>query len=60
MRKGDVVFALHKTAHRGGPNYSTEVRRMIYFRVNHVEHGRLKMESLQNIWAEFAGMQEVL
>ena len=60
MSTGDVVFALHRTAHRGGPNYSTEVRRMVYFRVSHADHGRLRTQALEDLWAEFEGMKDVL
>mmetsp|Transcript_13820 Transcript_13820/g.18899 ORF Transcript_13820/g.18899 Transcript_13820/m.18899 type:complete len:466 (-) Transcript_13820:52-1449(-) len=60
LSRGDVVFAMHKTAHRGGPNYSHDLRRMVYFRVNHVHHGQLKLRSLDDIWVEFEGMREVL
>ena len=60
MTSGSVVFVLHKTAHLGGPNYSDQVRKMIYFRVSHVQHGEMKAKSLENIWIEFEGMSEVL
>jgi len=60
LSRGDVVFALHKTGHRGGPNYSNDLRRMVYFRVSHVHHGQLKLQSLNDIWVEFQGIRDVL
>lgn len=57
---GDVVFVLHRVAHRGGPNYSPNVRKMIYFRVSHKDHERMKDAALDDLWIEYEGMKEVL
>jgi hypothetical protein len=59
---GDVVICHHKLAHRGGPNYSHEIRRMCYFRINHKDHERFKQDGrlLENIWLEFDGMKDVI
>jgi hypothetical protein len=59
VNAGDVIFALHKLAHFGGPNYSPDVRKMIYYRVSHCNHTALKAQSFDNIWVEFEGMQEL-
>lgn len=57
---GDVVLLHQKLAHRGGPNYGCEVRRMVYFRVQHNRHESLKLAATENIWLEFEGMADVL
>ena len=60
LSRGDVVVVLHRIAHRGGPNYSDSIRRMVYFRVSHKRHVELKTAALDNLWVELEGMQEVL
>lgn len=35
-RRGDIVIAHHKLAHKGGDNCSPHIRYQIYFRLNHV------------------------
>lgn len=59
VNAGDVVFALHKVAHLGGRNYSTQIRKMLYFRVSHRNHSALRAQSFDNVWVEFEGMQEL-
>jgi hypothetical protein len=60
VNAGDVVFALHKVGHLGGPNYSPNIRKMIYFRVSHRNHAELRAQSFDNVWVEFEGMQELV
>ena len=60
VKTGDVVILHQKLAHRGGPNYNCDIRRMVYFRISHKKHDELKSGSLDNIWLEFEGMKEVL
>ncbi|KAJ1416352.1 hypothetical protein B484DRAFT_401208 [Ochromonadaceae sp. CCMP2298] len=60
MSAGDVVFAMHKVAHLGGPNYSPELRRMVYFRVSHQHLAQVKRRAMEDLWVEYEGMQEVL
>lgn len=57
---GDVVIALHKVAHLGGPNYSNEVRKMLYFRVSHERHHELRFAALDDLWIEYEGMQDIV
>ncbi|RYH31880.1 hypothetical protein EON65_01690 [archaeon] len=54
--RGDVVIAFHKVAHRGGPNYSGAVRKMLYFRISHQQHADLRQASLEDPLIEFAGL----
>ena len=60
LHKGDVVFALHKVAHLGGPNYSPDIRKMVYFRVSHRDLHTIRDAALEDLWLEYEGMKEVL
>lgn len=60
VNAGDVVIALHKVAHFGGPNYSPYIRKMCYFRVSHRQHDTLRYDSFDNIWIEYEGMHDIL
>lgn len=60
LQRGDVVFALHKVAHLGTPNYSDNIRKMVYFRVSHKNLDKLRHPALEDIWVEYEGMSEVL
>lgn len=57
--RGDVVMVLHKVGHRGGPNYSRDVRKMVYFRVSHRNHSQHRMR-FDDMWLDYEGMREVL
>eukprot|EP00045_Choanoeca_perplexa_P003389 m.30900 g.30900 ORF g.30900 m.30900 type:complete len:583 (-) comp12014_c0_seq1:95-1843(-) len=58
-RRGDIVMAHHKLAHRGGANYSPNIRYQIYFRLHHTEHDALKLASLSDIFIEFEGLRNL-
>lgn len=60
LAKGDVVFALHKLAHLGTPNYSDNIRKMVYFRVSHRNLQKIRGPALKDLWIEYEGMGEVL
>jgi len=60
LQPGDVVLLHQKLAHRGGPNYSHEVRRMVYFRISHRDHENRKGQGIEDLWIEFEGMADVL
>eukprot|EP00128_Syssomonas_multiformis_P012048 Colp12_sorted_trinity150504_noHs@21600 len=57
LNAGDVVFALHKVAHLGTPNYSPNIRKMVYFRVSHRNLNKLRVPALDDIWIEYEGME---
>lgn len=57
---GDVVLLHQKLAHRGGPHFGHEIRKMVYFRVRHRRHDELKVAATENLWLEFEGMHDVL
>jgi ectoine hydroxylase-related dioxygenase (phytanoyl-CoA dioxygenase family) len=60
LHRGDVVFSMHKVAHLGGPNYSSDIRKMVYFRVSHRNLHTIRDDALDNLWLEYEGMKEVL
>lgn len=60
LNQGDVVILHQKVAHRGGPNLSPDIRRMVYFRIQHRRHSDLRGECLNNLWVELEGMRSVL
>mmetsp|Transcript_19265 Transcript_19265/g.64573 ORF Transcript_19265/g.64573 Transcript_19265/m.64573 type:complete len:270 (+) Transcript_19265:58-867(+) len=55
MHAGDVVVAHQKAPHCGTPNLSGESRCMVYFRVRHADHARLKSEWLHDPLLPFEG-----
>jgi hypothetical protein len=57
--RGDVIIALHKVAHLGCPNYGTDVRKMLYYRVSHQKHQELRFEALDDLWIEYEGMYDL-
>ena len=59
MRAGDVVLCHQKLAHRGGPNYSADIRLMVYFRISHRNHTELKRSALDNLWIEYEGIDNI-
>lgn len=55
---GDAVLCHYQLAHTGGPNVSPHVRYAVYFRLEHVDHGRQRWECLTDIWREWPGVKE--
>ena len=55
-RAGDVVLCHYQLAHAAGANTSPHVRYAVYFRLEHVDHGRQRWEALTDIWREWPGM----
>ncbi len=56
---GDVVLCHYQLAHAAGPNTSPHIRYAVYFRIEHVDHGRQKWECLTEVWREWPGMAGV-
>jgi len=54
-KPGDIVMAHQKLAHRGGPNFSSQIRYQVYFRLSHIQHNELKQRALDNVFTEFEG-----
>ena len=55
-RAGDVVLCHYQLAHAAGANASPHVRYAVYFRLEHVDHGRQRWETLTDIWREWPGV----
>lgn len=55
-RTGDVVLCHYQLAHATGPNASPHIRYAVYFRLEHVDHGRQKWECLTDVWREWPGI----
>ena len=63
LEPGDVIVAHPDLAHRGAPNYSPDIRYMVYFRLRHVAlgeehagHDALARRLVTNMWADLEGM----
>ncbi|TYZ65337.1 hypothetical protein PybrP1_012661 [[Pythium] brassicae (nom. inval.)] len=55
--RGDIVLAHPTLAHRGGLNFSPDIRYQVYFRLKHVDHAALAPADL---WADLDGLQELV
>lgn len=55
-RTGDVVLCHYQLAHATGPNASPHIRYAVYFRLEHVDHGRQKWACLTDVWREWPGI----
>ncbi len=55
-----IVCFLYNTKCDAAPNYSLDVRKMVYFRVSHKDHLSFRIQSLDDIWLGFEGMVDVL
>jgi ectoine hydroxylase-related dioxygenase (phytanoyl-CoA dioxygenase family) len=56
-KAGDAVIMHHLLPHRVGANDTGHMRSMLYFRVKHVEHERLKLDAPIDPWLEFPGVR---
>jgi phytanoyl-CoA dioxygenase PhyH len=57
-RAGDAVLCHYQLGHTAGPNTSPHIRYAVYFRLEHVQHGRQRWECLTDIWREWPGVRE--
>eukprot|EP01038_Epipyxis_sp_PR26KG_P007019 gene7019-9589_t len=60
LKKGDVIIVHSRVGHRGGPNLSESIRKMVYFRVSHHQHNDMKLQGLDDMWIESVGMRDIL
>ena len=58
---GDLVFAHHKLAHKGGMNTGHDIRYQVYFRVAHIAHleQATSGRTLDDLWVQFEGLSQV-
>lgn len=61
--RGDIVLAHPTLAHRGGLNFSPDIRYQVYFRLKHVDHSAFETaadnDGNESLWAAFDGLQEL-
>lgn len=58
--RGDIVLAHPNLAHRGGLNFSPDVRYQIYFRLKHVEYTALQPQAHENLWIDLEGLHDLV
>lgn len=58
--RGDIVLAHPNLAHRGGLNFSPDVRYQIYFRLKHVHYAALQPQAHENLWIDLEGLQDLV
>lgn len=57
--RGDIVLAHPNLAHRGGLNFSPDIRYQIYFRLKHVDHATLQELAHADLWADLEGLRDL-
>lgn len=55
-KAGDIIMAHYQLAHGVTPNASPHTRYAIYFRLHHVDHEEIGMDSMTDIWREWEGI----
>jgi len=55
---GDIVLCHYQLGHTAAINVSPNIRYAIYFRLDHIDHERMKRDALTNIWLEWEGMRD--
>jgi len=54
-KAGDIIMAHYQVAHGVTPNTSPYPRYAIYFRLQHVDHDDIALDSMTDIWREWEG-----
>lgn len=60
LKAGDIVLMHPDTAHTGGPNYSSTIRSMIYFRVKSLNHAANDKMYRDNMWVDLPHVKEAI
>ncbi|RLN69897.1 hypothetical protein BBP00_00000020 [Phytophthora kernoviae] len=55
--RGDLVLAHPNLAHRGGLNFSPDIRYQVYFRIKHKQLEELQGQCISNLWADLHGLR---
>ncbi|HRW07534.1 MAG TPA: phytanoyl-CoA dioxygenase family protein [Caldilineaceae bacterium] len=55
-KAGDIIMAHYQLAHGVTPNVSPHPRYAIYFRLHHVDHDAIGLDTMMDIWREWEGM----
>ncbi|ETL96016.1 hypothetical protein L917_06297 [Phytophthora nicotianae] len=54
--RGDLVLAHPNLAHRGGLNFSPDIRYQVYFRIKHKRLNELQQDCITDLWADLQGL----
>ncbi|KAL3668068.1 hypothetical protein V7S43_006933 [Phytophthora oleae] len=54
--RGDLVLAHPNLAHRGGLNFSPDIRYQVYFRIKHKQLDDLQDQCITDLWADLQGI----
>ncbi|KAF1789831.1 Phytanoyl-CoA dioxygenase [Phytophthora cactorum] len=54
--RGDLVLAHPNLAHRGGLNFSPDIRYQVYFRIKHKQFDELQEQCSTDLWADLQGL----
>ncbi|CAI5732969.1 unnamed protein product [Peronospora destructor] len=54
--RGDLVLAHPNLAHRGGLNFSPDIRYQVYFRIKHKLLDDLQEQCMSDLWADLGGL----
>ncbi|GMF14985.1 unnamed protein product [Phytophthora lilii] len=54
--RGDLVLAHPNLAHRGGLNFSPDIRYQVYFRIKHKQLDELQNQCTTDLWADLQGL----
>ncbi|KAI9997142.1 hypothetical protein PInf_000575 [Phytophthora infestans] len=54
--RGDLVLAHPNLAHRGGLNFSPDIRYQVYFRIKHRHLEELQEQCVTDLWADLQGL----
>ncbi|KAG6613444.1 Protein involved in biosynthesis of mitomycin antibiotics/polyketide fumonisin [Phytophthora cinnamomi] len=54
--RGDLVLAHPNLAHRGGLNFSPDIRYQVYFRIKHKQLDQLQDQCTTDLWADLQGL----
>lgn len=57
--RGDLVLAHPNLAHRGGLNFSPDIRYQLYFRMKHLDHAALQPQARTNMYADLEGLHHL-
>lgn len=59
MARGDIVLAHPNLAHRGGLNFSPDIRYQIYFRIKHKHFNERLENAVADMWADLDGLHDL-
>jgi len=55
-KAGDLIFCHYQLAHAASISLSSNIRYALFFRIEHVDHFKQRITSMQDIWMEWDGV----